>query len=194
LGTFDFFGVSQTGDLATWVSTTFTVVTGVAAVFVYVRLRRRDRRQALTDLHVSLTTAETAVARNTIGTLLYSTDRRDTPPRLECIAAYFALIWAIQRARNVFRTFGLPWQSLEAPQSRSRSAISARATKDASQALTWNLVEIAEGVVRFHFEYAEAWSVEDEDAWKEINTYVSADAIRARMQPGSRDAALPKSE
>jgi hypothetical protein len=60
--------------------------------------------------------------------------------------------------------------------------MSAGPIREVSLALTWNLVEIAESVVRFHFEYAEAWRVEDVDAWNEINAYVDAEGIRARMR------------
>lgn len=98
---------SSLGDLATWVSVALTVITGVVAAFVFVGLRLRDRRQALTDLHISLQSGETAAARNTIGSLLYATRTRDRPPPLASIAAYFAHIYAIQRARNVFRTYSV---------------------------------------------------------------------------------------
>src|SRR5690606_41422494 len=49
---------------------------------------------------------------------------------------------------------------------------------DASLALTWNLVEIAENVVRFHDLFGREWSVEDEDAWADISEYVDADRFR----------------
>lgn len=168
---------SGVGDLATWVSLLFTVIAGVAAASAFLVLRRRERRQALTELHTSLTSGETALARNTIGSLLYAVDGSDRPDRSASIEAYFALIWALQRARNVFRTFGVRWTPLNEQQSRLSSIMRAGST-DATLALTWNLVEIAENVVRFHDLLSEEWSVEDDDAWRDISGYVDADALR----------------
>lgn len=170
--------VSGAGDLATWVSVVFTVIAGVAATAAFAFLRRRERRQALTDLHASLTSGETARARNTVGTLLYATEPDGKPTKLEAIEAYFALIWALQRARNVFRTYSLAWRALDASPSRLSRLMVAR-DDDASLALTWNLTEIAENVVRFHDLYSDAWGVEDADAWSDIGVYVNADRFRA---------------
>ncbi len=167
---------SGLGDLATWVSVAFTLVAGAAAAGAFVHLRRRERRQALTDLHVSLTTAETARARNTIGALLYG-DQSSSPSKAESIEAYFALIWALQRARNVFRTYGFHWRELNQPQRRLSALISPR-KRDASLALTWNLTEIAENVVRFRDLYQRAWAIEDADAWADVGTYISAEQVR----------------
>lgn len=162
---------SGLGHLATWVSFGFTVITAGAAVVGFVLLRLRDRRQALADLHVSLTSGETAQARNAIGTLLYSSDTTVHPGREAAIESYFALIWALQRVRNVFRAYGIAWRTLDAPQS-GLSKIMNAGSKDASLALTWNLVELAENVGQFHEKYGEAWSVDDGDAWAEMNGYI----------------------
>ncbi|MDL9978602.1 hypothetical protein [Microbacterium candidum] len=170
------FAFSGPGDLATWVSVVFTLIAGASAAIAFVMLRRRERRQALTDLHASLTSGETARARNTIGTLLYSNEAGDQPTRTESIEAYFALIWALQRARNVFRTYSLYWRALDAPQSRLHSIAPSRSS-DASLALTWNLTEIAENVVQFHDLYSAKWAIEDEDAWDDIGTYVNAERL-----------------
>lgn len=169
--------ISGVGDLATWVSVAFTVIAGISAAVAFVMLRRRERRQALTDLHASLTSGETARARNTVGTLLYAQDEADHPPRLESIEAYFALIWALQRARNVFRTYSLHWIALEAPPI-SRSGLTAPRSNDATLALTWNLTEIAENVVQFHDLYSTGWAIEDEDAWDDIGDYVKTERLR----------------
>jgi len=171
----------EVGDLATWAGVLLSFATAIIAVFVFFGLRRRERRQALADLHVSLTSGETAAARNTIGTLLYSTSRSDLPSRLDAIAAYFALIWALQRSRNVFRTYLLPANELDSPMSRWGAVTRGRSRRDAAEALSWNLTEIAENVVRFHDEFCAQWDVEDADAWEEISPFVGADAIRRRL-------------
>ena len=171
----------EAGDLATWAGVFLSLVTAVIAAVVFVGLRRRERRQALADLHVSLTTGETAAARNTIGTLLYSSRRRDFPSRLDAIAAYFALIWALQRSRNVFRTYLLPADELDSPMSRWSAVTRGRSRRDAAEALSWNVTEIADNVVRFHDEFGEQWAVEDADAWDEISSFIGADAIRSRL-------------
>ena len=40
----------EAGDLATWAGVALSLVTAVIAAVVFVGLRRRERRQALTDL------------------------------------------------------------------------------------------------------------------------------------------------
>jgi len=169
--------LSGVGDLATWVSVAFTVLAGLAAIAGFAMLRRRERRQALTELHTSLTSGETARARNTIGTLLYAAEQDVKPGKLDSIEAYFALIWALQRARNVFRTYALEWRELSAPQPRLTKLMGSRKS-DASLALTWNLTEIAENVVLFHDTFREPWAVEDDDAWADIGAYVDANRLR----------------
>lgn len=169
--------LSGLGDLATWASLAFTIVTAVVAGCGFWLLRRRDRRQALADLHGSLTSGETAQARNVIGTLLYAQDTADHPSRLTSIEAYFALIWALQRARNVFRAYRIRWQPLDTPQSRLSKLMNA-GSNDASLALTWNLVEIAENVGQFHVKYGEAWAVDDFDAWAEMDAYIHREGLR----------------
>lgn len=177
------FELSGLGDLATWVSVLLTVIAGVTALFGFVTLHRRERKQALTELHSSLTSGETAQARNTIGTLLHAQDEADRPARLESIAAYFSLIWAVQRARNVFRIYSLEWQDLEAPSTRL-GRIKAPRRGDAKEALTWNLSEIAVNIVQFHDLYGADWGVEDKDAWNDIGRYVNADRLRQNVVPG----------
>lgn len=171
----------EIGDLATWVGVLLSLVTTIIAAVISVGLRRRERRQALTDLHVSLTSGETAAARNTVGTLLYSSSTEDLPSRTDAIAAYFGLIWALQRSRNVFRTYLLPANELNSPASRWSTITRGRSRRDAADALSWNVTEIAGNVVRFHDEFGARWAVEDADAWKEIGPFVGADAIRRRL-------------
>lgn len=173
------FGVelSGIGDLAAWIGVLFTALAGGAAIAVFVTLRLRERRQALSELHASLTSAETAQARNVIGALLYSGVEEDKPGRLVSIEAYFALIWALQRARNVFRTYRIKWIPLGPTKSRL-SEMTRPGRKDAKLALTWNLDEIAENVVRFHDVFGREWAVEDGDAWADIGTYVVASRFR----------------
>ena len=108
-----------------------------------------------------------------MGNLLYA-EPEDHPRKLDAIAAYFALIWALQRARNVFRTYGMQWRALNQPQ-RRLSALTAAGSKDASIALTWNLTEIAENVSRFRDEYKVQWNVEDEDAWADVGAYIKGE-------------------
>lgn len=176
----------EVGDLATWAGVLLSLLTAIIAAVVFFGLRRRELRQALAELHVSLTSGETAQARNTIGTLLHSPRKGDRPPRLDAIAAYFALIWALQRSRNVFRTYLLPANQLDSPLSRWSAVAKGRSTRDAAEALSWNMSEIAENVVRFHDEFGGRWAVEDVDAWAEVSVFVGADAIRSRL--GSKRA------
>lgn len=175
--------LSGLGDLATWASLLVTLLGAIAAGLAFWWLRRRERRQALTDLHASLTSGETAHARHIMGTLLYA-DPQDRPAKLDSIAAYFALIWALQRARNVFRTFGMHWRELNQPQTRL-SALSATGRKDASIALTWNLTEIAENILRFRAEYKTIWNVEDGDAWADVGAYITGERIGAEKMTTS---------
>ncbi|MEJ6555554.1 hypothetical protein PQI51_11045 [Microbacterium esteraromaticum] len=163
------------GDIAAWAGLILSVLAGVAAVFVYFGSERRERHRALGDLHNSLTSGETAAARNTIGTLLYDGSRTRNVDRLEAISAYFALIWALQRARNVFRTYRFPWRTLE-----HAGVLGTHGARDVTAALTWNLSEIAENIVLFHDRYRDQWAVEDDDAWAEISEYVNAKDIRRR--------------
>lgn len=167
--------VSGPGDLATWVSVALTLVAGAAAVSGFVMLRRRERRQALTDLHVALTSGEIAQARNTVGAVLYSSD--SGPTRTQAIEAYFALVWAVQRARNVFRTYGIRWRPLDAPQHVLTRVMRAGHT-DAAFALTWNLTEMAESVVRFRDLHRDDWEIDDDDAWADIGQYIDAHELR----------------
>lgn len=176
-------GWFELGDLATWFGVGFSVLTAVIAGIAFRQLRLRERRQALSDLQVSLTTGETAAARNVIGTLLYSDNKRDLPSRLDSISAYFALIWALQRARNVFRAQLLPSSELNSPISRWAAVTRGRRMKDAAAMLSWNINEIAENVVRFHDTYGSRWHVSDNDAWKEMSEYLNAAAIRGASNP-----------
>lgn len=153
-------------EVAAWAGGLGTLATAIIAVVLAAQLRNREKRQALVELHASLTSGETAAARNTVGTLLYSKKKR-TVSELAAIEAYFHLIWAIQRARNVFRIHGFNWSSLTGPpRRRSRQ-------NEIELALTWNLTEIAENVVTFHEAYGEKWKVEDADAWDEMRAYLS---------------------
>ncbi|WP_460800812.1 hypothetical protein [Microbacterium sp. GXF6406] len=162
---------SGLGDLAAWATLAFTVVTALLAGIGFGLVRLRDRRQALADLHVSLTSGETAQARNVIGALLYGSAEAATPTRLEAIEAYFMLIWAVQRARNVFRIFRIRWHALNESQGRL-SSLMHTGRSDASLALTWNLIEIADNIMQFHDKYGEKWGVDDADAWADIGSYL----------------------
>ena len=177
----------ESGDVASWATLLFSVVTAAAAGGAFLGLRKRERRLALADLHTALTTGETAAARNTIGTLLYAAAPKDRPSRHECIRAYFSLIWAVQGARNVFRAQLLPNKQLDAPLSRWEEITRRRHMKDAAAALTWNLSEISENLVRFHDFYGSVWGVQDRDAWEEIGVFVNADAIRRRGRTPADD-------
>jgi len=158
------------GDVATWVGSLAALATAVSAVIIASRLRRGERRQALVDLHVSLTTGETAHARNVMGTLLLSGSETTRPSKLEAIDAYFRLIWSVQRARNVFRIHKFHWTSIELPEGVKPSSMQ----QEAERALSWNLREIAENVVEFHDRYCASWDVEDRDAWEEMADYLSS--------------------
>ena len=171
---------TDTGDAATWAGAIFSLLTGAVAVVIAAQLSNRERRLALVQLHQDLTSSEIATARNTMGTLLYS-EPDLAPTRLDAIEAYFRLIWALQRARNVFRIHEMYWQSLTGPATRSERLRHGRRHKEATLALTWNLNEIAENVVRFHDAYGDDWQISDRDAWKDVAKFVDVDEIRYRL-------------
>jgi hypothetical protein len=151
-------------ELASWAGGLGAIATAVIAVILAAQLRNREKRQALVDLHNSLTSGETARARNVIGTLLYSKHKKSVS-ELDGIEAYFHLIWAIQRARNVFRVHGFHWTSISGSNKRARG-------NQIELALTWNLREIADNVVIFRNRFGAKWRVEDADAWHEMSTYL----------------------
>lgn len=154
------------GDIAAWASLIVSIFAGAAAVVVFVSNGRRDRRTAVSSLHVSLTSGEIAAARHIVGNLLYSNTSNVEGGRSEAISAYFILIWAMQRSRNVFRIYKLEWRPL-----KQASAVPRASARDVMDALTWNLSEIAENLSRFHEEYGERWSVDDADAWDEMREF-----------------------
>lgn len=168
------------GDVATWAGAAFSLITGVVAIILATQLRNRERRLALVDLHQSLTTGETAAARNVMGTLLYA-DAGSAPTKLDSIDAYFRLIWAVQRARNVFRTYKLCWKSLSGPVSRLDRIQLGRRQRESDLALTWNLNEVAQNLVIFHDLYQEAWNVSDGDAWADVEDFVDVEAVRQKL-------------
>lgn len=170
------------GDWAGLAAVVFSIITALIAWGAFASLRKRERRQALTELHASLTSGDIAEARHTIGTLLYSMRTKEHPGRLESISAYFGLIWALQRSRNVLRTHLLPWKRMNAQMSVWQRIVRGRRIEDMTRALTWNLSEIADNIVRFRFAYGEAWDIEDDDAWADISDYVNADDIADRLK------------
>ncbi|MBF4570484.1 hypothetical protein ITJ57_17090 [Plantibacter sp. VKM Ac-2880] len=168
----------EPGDLAGWASVLITLGSSIVLIFVWVHLRRRERRLALAELHLSITTGETAEARDLLGSLFYS-PAEDGPSRSESIAAYFKLIWAVQRARNVFHAYKFTWTTLDtAP---SRLASDSRRVSDAERIMSWNLIEMARNIVMLHDEYGIDWSIQDEDAWREMASYMDTDAIRRQL-------------
>ena len=158
-------------EAATWIGALGALSTAAIAIVLASQLRNRERRQALVDLHTSLTSGETANARNAIGTLLYSKKHRRHVDELEAIDAYFRLIWAIQRARNVFRVHGFHWTSLDGPERKNWAQQKRKV--EIESALSWNLQEIADNVVEFHLKYCKKWNVEDHDAWDEMSVFLS---------------------
>lgn len=158
-------------EIATWVGALGAVTTAGIAVVLAAQLRNRERRKALVELHLSLTSGETAAARNTIGTLIYSKKGKRKVDELQAVEAYFRLIWAIQRARNVFRIHGFHWASLDDPHG---GRLDKRAkTEQIELSLTWNLREIAQNVAEFHNDYAPKFGVADGDAWDEMESYLT---------------------
>lgn len=155
------------GSVTDWWALALSIVTGVVALAGFLFVERRDRLQALTDLHATLTSGEIAQARHTVGSLLYSDPQQAESDKENSIAAYFVLVWALQRSRNVFRTRRMHWRTLDQPQSLW-STVMHSGSSDASVILTWNLTEIAQNVSEFHSRYGEAWSVADEDAWQDV--------------------------
>lgn len=154
------------GTLPDWLAAVGGVVTATTAIVLAVGLRARERTQALTELHLSLTTGETAAARETLGTLMYSRKYRHTVGELEAIAAYFKLIWAVHHSWNVFNHYHLDWSRRFGEPGPPKGG--PRQTRAIASALTWNLREIEENLERFHATYSEKWEIEDSDAWGEL--------------------------
>lgn len=169
------------GDWATWFGSAGTITASVAVITIAAQANRRERRRAFAELHYSLTTGETAHARNVMGSLLYA-ELRDLPARSDSIDAYFRLIWALQRARNIFRTHGAYSKALSGPTNRVKRLWFRNTRLETEATLTWNLDEIAENVVRFHDRYTAPWRVQDHDAWAEVEEFVDLDDIRARIR------------
>jgi hypothetical protein len=172
----------EPGDLAGWAAVLFSLATSIVVVCVWFQLRQRERRIALTDLHLSITTGETAVARDVLGTLFYSPrEGRDQPTRADAISSYFKLIWALQRARNVFHAYGFTWTTLDTSPSRLEAGRRRRGGEDAARIMSWNLIEMARNIVMFHDTYGIDWSIADEDAWNEMASYLNPDGIRLQF-------------
>lgn len=164
----------EPGDSATWLSVFLGILTTVGAVVVFAQLKTRERRQALTDLHSHLTSGEVAGARDTIGRLLYPTSDGETPASGDSIRAYFTLIWAVQRSRNVFKMNRLPWLTKSQKESVYSRLTRFGARKDAARALTWNLDEIVESVRIVHQDYHSQLELVDTDAWEEFEALMPA--------------------
>lgn len=164
--------------------TAFSTAGATLAIFVLAcSARRRERRSALSDLHGSLTSGETAIARNTIGTLLYAS-RRYAPSKPEAIEAYFRLMWSLQRARNIYRAQGIYWKALSGPSGWFQRLLFFWRQRESRLALTWNVNEIAENIVIFHDRFSDKWDVEDDDAWEEITKFVDTEEVRRRVARG----------
>ncbi|MFJ3035637.1 hypothetical protein ACIPC2_14610 [Curtobacterium pusillum] len=167
------------GSAADWVAAAAGIVTAGTAITLAVALERRERTQALTELHVALTTGDIGRARNVLGTLMYSRKYRHSVSELDGISAYFQLMWAVHHAYNVFNHYKLEWDfrhgtPTAAPQGRRTP----RQAQIISNALTWNLQEIEHNLERFHDAYADKWEIEDADAWSELQRIVKGGATR----------------
>lgn len=161
------------GSAADWVAAAAGLVTAGTAITLAVALERRERTQALTELHVALTTGDIGSARNVLGTLMYSRKYRHSIPELDGISAYFQLMWAVHHAYNVFNHYKLDWTFRHGtPTSGTQSRKAPRQARVISNALTWNLQEIEHNLERFHDAYADKWEIEDADAWSELQRIV----------------------
>lgn len=157
-------------EIASVVGGIGAALTAVIAIVLAAQLRNRERRLALVDLHISLTTSETAEARDVIGTLIYGRGLAGRARKQDAISAYFKLIWALQRARNVYIVYGFDWG--QERRSLRRRLVSSSREREARNLLTWNVTEIADNVALFHANYAEKWDIEDDDAWRDIAPYL----------------------
>ena len=145
------------GDIATWVGSLGAVVASVFALVIATSLRGRERRQALANAHVDLTTGEVAAARDVIGTLLYGTPSQ--ADKVQSISALFRLYWAVQRFANVQRVY------MPRPDRRHEKRI--------EEFLTWNLTEIVLNIGMYRLRFGEELTVEDDDAWQDLVGYLS---------------------
>ncbi|MGD8166660.1 hypothetical protein ACEXOS_005515 [Herbiconiux sp. P16] len=156
-------GIMNWGDVPTWIGAIGGFVAAIAAVVtvlfawrISAQLRDRERRQALADLHLDLTTGETAHARHVIGTAMYG--EPDTEATSDAIAALFALYWAVQRVANL--------RLVHASTSNSAADLQTR------EFLTWNLDEIVSNIIEFRRQYREKLHIRDKDAWRSFIGYV----------------------
>lgn len=171
-------------DPLAWISAIGSLGTAAIAVALAIELRNRERRQALVDLHVSLTTGETARARHVVTSVLLAAQHQNKAERLFAIESSFGLIWAMQRARNVFRLHRFDWTPVAEVDAPRRAR-----TREVEAMLSWNLREIALAAVEFHTRFGVSWKIRDDDAWTELSGYLAT-----RMPHSDRAKRAPRLE
>ncbi|TFD05529.1 hypothetical protein [Cryobacterium sp. TMT1-66-1] len=150
------------GDFPTWLGSSGALVAACLAGIISLQLRSRERKQAISSIHIDLTTGETAQARNVIGTVLYATDGLDLVGQREAISALFKLYWAVQRAQNTYRVYRLD------------AAAPGKMQGQEEFFLSWNFRELVENIVTFHRDYGERLHIKDEDAWNSFEERLRA--------------------
>jgi len=147
----------------------------VAAWYTH-QARRREKRQALANIHRELTTGEVAVARDVIGVALYAQSPRNHLDDASLIRAYFQLYWCVERVDNLAQIHAKPDSPKRVQKKISRDErkpFSRRKSEpwrwqwetQKSEFLTWNLDEIVGNIIRFRHGFAEMLNIDDDDAW-----------------------------
>jgi hypothetical protein len=150
--------VSSISDLTNLVAAIASVLTAVFAIAISVGLRRRERRQAIASVHFDLTTGETALARDVVGSALYAPEGLARVGNEAAISSYFKLYWAVQRTENTYRVFNLRRDRL------------GRLDSDEEAFLSWNFHEIVQNIVEFRRRFRDELAIQDEDAWESFVT------------------------
>ena len=167
-----------------WVNAACTLaIAAVAGIYALIGIRR-DRRGVWAEIHRDLTTGEVALARDVVGTVIYSGWRARHLPKVELMRALFVLYWGVERADNASNIYKksarrkavarrLRATSRRKNLTRSES-VDLEWQKRKSEFLTWNLEEIVGNILEFRMKYRDSLDLVDGDAWQSFVSRLQA--------------------